>query len=249
MLRTIKKLRKQLSSFSPYPDYVGGFDPSLEKSSLPSSAVRQPLKILVASIFLVVVPVFFQAPLVRSLPWLSLTLTGTWLMAGVSLVSRSNSRLWGDLLVGFTWTWLAGSIYWGWFRWQPYIHLPIEALGIPVVLVLLIRGRGRVGSYFYLGSLLGTAVTDLYIYWTDLLPLWRQVMQVDPEWVPVLLRQAATALQNPVAFMKALALASGLLIIGTIPLKSKQPCWWAFSGAVLSTLIVDVLFLTSILLV
>ncbi|MEL7316680.1 MAG: DUF3120 domain-containing protein, partial [Cyanobacteria bacterium J06559_3] len=104
-----------------------------------------------ASIFLVVVPVFFQAPLVRSLPWLSLTLTGTWLMAGVSLIVRSNSRLWGDLLVGFTWTWLAGSIYWGWFRSEPFIHLPIEALGIPVVLILLVRGKGRIGSYFYLG--------------------------------------------------------------------------------------------------
>ncbi|MEL6382087.1 MAG: DUF3120 domain-containing protein [Cyanobacteria bacterium J06626_18] len=202
-----------------------------------------------ASIFLVVVPVFFQAPLVRSLPWLSLTLTGTWLMAGVSLIVRSNSRLWGDLLVGFTWTWLAGSIYWGWFRSEPFIHLPIEALGIPVVLILLVRGKGRIGSYFYLGSLLGTAVTDLYIYWTDLLPLWRQVMQVDSELVPVLLRQAAATLQNPVAVTQALALAVALLIIGTLPLKSKQPCWWAFSGAVLSTLIVDVLFLTSILLV
>lgn len=249
MLRTVKKLRKQLSSFSPSPDFPSGFESSLDKSSLPSSSVRQPLKILVASIFLVVVPVFFQAPLVRSLPWLSLTLTGTWLMAGVSLIVRSNSRLWGDLLVGFTWTWLAGSIYWGWFRSEPFIHLPIEALGIPVVLILLVRGKGRIGSYFYLGSLLGTAVTDLYIYWTDLLPLWRQVMQVDSELVPVLLRQAAATLQNPVAVTQALALAVALLIIGTLPLKSKQPCWWAFSGAVLSTLIVDVLFLTSILLV
>ena len=122
-------------------------------------------------------------------------------------------------------------------------------MGIPIVLGLLIRGRGRVGSYFYLGSLLGTAVTDLYVYWVDLLPLWRQVMVVDPDWAPVLLREAAIALQNPVAFSRGLLLAVGLLTVGLIPLKSKQPCWWAFSGAVLSTLIVDLLFLTSAFLV
>ncbi|MBE7380058.1 MAG: DUF3120 domain-containing protein [Leptolyngbya sp. SIO1E4] len=247
------KLRNQLSFFSPSTDLPAKLpvrvDTSLEKFAFPSSVIAQPVQVLAASIFLVVVPVFFQAPLVRSLPWLSLTLTGTWLMAGISLISRSNSKLWGDLLIGFTWTWLAGSIYWGWFRWEPFIHLPIEALGIPIVLGLLIRGRGRVGSYFYLGSLLGTAVTDLYVYWVDLLPLWRQVMVVDPDWAPVLLREAAIALQNPVAFSRGLLLAVGLLTVGLIPLKSKQPCWWAFSGAVLSTLIVDLLFLTSAFLV
>jgi EamA domain-containing membrane protein RarD len=47
----------------------------------------------VAAIFLVVVPVFFQAPLVRSLPWLSLTLTGTWLLGGISLASRANTAI------------------------------------------------------------------------------------------------------------------------------------------------------------
>lgn len=170
-------------------------------------------------------------------------------MAGISLISRGNSRPWGDLLIGFTWTWLAGSIYWGWFRWEPFIHLPIESLGIPIVLIALVRGKGRIGSYFYLGSLLGTAVTDLYIYWTDLLPLWRQVMRVDPDWAPVILREAATTLQSPLAFMKGAVLAVGLLLVGTLPLRSKQSCWWAFSGAVLSTLIVDMLFLTSALLV
>lgn len=201
---------------------------------------------MAAAIALVVVPVFFQAPLVRSLPWLSLTLTSTWLMAGVGLMLRSHSRIWGDLLIGFSWTWLAGSIYWGWFRWEPFVHLPIEAIGIPIVVIALATGRGRVGSYFYLGSLLGTAMTDLYVYWMDLVPLWRQVMQVDPEWVPVVLREGATALQTEIAVNRGLLIAIALLTIGIVPLlRSRQPCWWAFSGAVLSTLIVDLLFLGS----
>jgi len=203
------------------------------------------VKVGLAAVFLVVVPVFFQAPLVRSLPWLSLTLTGTWLLAGISLRSRAATRLWGDLITGFTWTWLAGSIYWGWLRSAPLWHLPIEAIGFPLALFSLARGQGRTGSYFFLGSLLGTAVTDLYIYWADLLPMWRQVMLVDPDWVPVILRQAATTLQNPIALSRGLLIALGLLVVGILPLQSRQPCWWAFSGAVLSTLVVDLLFLGS----
>ncbi|MGD1906495.1 MAG: DUF3120 domain-containing protein [Leptolyngbyaceae cyanobacterium] len=198
-----------------------------------------------AAVGLVAVPVFFQAPLVRALPWLSLVLTMMWLMAGLSLMSRFGSRLWGDLLVGFSWTWLAGSLYWGWFRWQPFVHIPVEAIGLPIVLVCLWRGWGRVGCYFYLGSLLGTAVTDLYVYWMQLLPFWRQAMQVDPEWVPIVLRQAVTVLQSTEAMSRALLLGLGLLTIGLLPLQSRQPCWWAFSGAVLSTLLVDGLFIGS----
>lgn len=245
MLRTVNKLREQLFFFGLVTELSSRISPPLERFSFPLSIATQPVQVLTTSIFLVVVPVFFQAPLVRSLPWFSLTLTGSWLMAGISLISRINSKLWGDLLIGFTWTWLAGSVYWGWFRWEPFIHMPIESLGIPIVLILLLQGRGRVGSYFYLGSLLGTAVTDLYIYWVNLVPFWRQVMLVDPEWVPVLLREAASTLQNPAAVARGLILALGLLVVGLIPLRSKQVCWWAFSGAVLSTLIVDVLFLTS----
>ena len=202
-----------------------------------------------AAIFLVVVPVFFQAPLVRSLPWLSLTLTGTWLLGGMGLASRASTRGWGDLLTGFTWTWLAGSVYWGWLRSEPLLHLPIEAIGLPIVLGLLAQGKGRLGSYFYFGSLLGTAITDLYIYWTDLLPMWRQVMIADPVWVPVLLREAASSLQNSTDFSRGILLVIGLLTIGLLPLRSKQSCWWAFSGAVLSTLVVDLLFFVSALLV
>lgn len=248
MLRKVTGLRNPLSSFSPSPELSSRVSGSLERFALASTTVASRPLVLAAAIFLVVIPVFFQAPLVRSLPWLSLTLTGTWLLAGVSLLSRNNSRVWGDLLIGFTWTWLAGSIYWGWFRWEPFAHIPIESIGFPIVLILLGRGQGRVGSYFYLGSLLGTAITDLYIYLVDLVPIWRQVMVVDPDWAPVLLQEAAMALHTPTAIAQAGVLVIGLLAVGCLALRSKQPCWWAFSGAVLSTLIVDLLFLSSALL-
>lgn len=249
-LGRVNKLRKHLffaSSSTRIP--VRGNSLRYVLSEPAPAAVSQPTRIFLTAIFLVVVPVFFQAPLVRSLPWLSLALTGTWLMAGVSLISRGSNRLLGDMLIGFSWTWLAGSLYWGWLRWEPFVHLPVEALGLPVVVVCLMRGVGRVGSYFYLGSLFGTAVTDLYIYCVDLVPTWRQVMAADPEWVPVLLEQAVVALQTPGAVALAVLLALGLLIVGVAPLQSRRPYWRAFSGAVLSTLIVDLLFLGSALFV
>lgn len=246
MLRRVTNLRSYLSSFSPTAPSPSRTAIPLKSHGLTTPSIEKPFRVLAIAVFLVVVPVFFQAPLVRSLPWFSLALTGTWLLAGVSLISRRNSHTLGDLLIGFTWTWLAGSIYWGWFRGEPFIHLPIEALGVPVVLTLLSQGKARVGCYFYLGSLLGTAVTDLYIYWTDLLPVWRQAMVLDPEWVPTLLQEAVATLHNSTAFGQGVILAVALLVIGVIPLRSKQPCWQAFSGAVLSTLLVDLLFLSSI---
>ncbi|MBD2259026.1 DUF3120 domain-containing protein [Pseudanabaena sp. FACHB-2040] len=204
------------------------------------------VQVLAAAVGLVVLPVFFQAPLVRVFPWLSLALTGAWLGLGLWLMQRPRGRVWGDLLVGFTWTWLAGSLYWGWLRWEPMVHLPVEALALPIVVLCLRRGWGRVGGYFYLGSLLGTAVTDLYTNWMGLFPSWRQLMAVDPEFVPVVLREAAGLLGTPVAGYRAAFLVFFLISAGVIPLLySRQLIWWAFGGAVLSTLLVDGLFFLS----
>ncbi|NEQ30614.1 MAG: DUF3120 domain-containing protein [Leptolyngbya sp. SIO4C5] len=208
--------------------------------------IPQRWQVLAAAIFLVVVPVFFQAPLVRSLPWLSLLLSGGWFFAGLSLAMSklSYARPWGDLLVGFTWTWLAGSIYWGWFRWEPLIHLPIEAIGLPIVIACLLAGRGLVGSYFYLGSLFGTALTDLYFYWTNLIPYWRQLMQLPSDQAADILHRALVQLQSSGGLGHALLLLCVLVVCGCLPLATSRSIhWWAFGGAVFSTIIVDSLFL------
>jgi Protein of unknown function (DUF3120) len=195
-----------------------------------------------AASFLVSVPVFIQAPLVRLLPWLSLVLTFCWLGLAVALWRRKETHLWGDLLVGFTWSWLAGSIYWGWLRWEPLIHLPVEAIGLPFALVCLSRRWGQIGNWFYLGSLFGTAMTDLYFYLVDLIPSWRQLMRVEPELAAPIFQQAIAQVQTPWGIASAAALAVILLIVGTLPLRSVQLHWWAFSGAVMSTIMVDSLF-------
>ena len=194
------------------------------------------------SAFLVCVPVFFQAPLVRQLPWVSLLLTLGWITISWRLLRNPLTQAWGDLLLGFSWSWLAGSIYWGWLRWEPLIHLPIEAICLPIVLWLLWRGKATIGSLFYLGSLFGTAVTDIYFYLTDLIPYWRQVMKVEPDLVTPIFQSAILQVQNTWGLTWAAILVGLLLFVGLWSLQRLEVNWWVFGGAVLSTIVVDTLF-------
>lgn len=194
------------------------------------------------AVFLVSVPVFVQAPLVRQWPWLSLGLTCFW-AAGAWYLRRSPQRfIWGDLLLGFSWCWLAGSIYWGWFRWEPYLHLPLESLGLPVALWGVYRRRDLIGHCFYLGSLIGTAITDGYFYLTGLIDHWRQLMVVEPELVRFVFQNALVQIQSLWALSWALALILLLLGLGVWAMGRSQYHWWAFAGALLSTILVDSLF-------
>jgi Protein of unknown function (DUF3120) len=233
-----------LSSYTPptpknYSDSVlslGDRVSSLEKW------VSQKWLFFAAAAFLVSVPVFFQAPLVRVLPGFSLVATLGWLWLSLFLRNRPSTHLIGDLLLGFSLTWLAGSIYWGWLRWEPLWHLPIEAIALPFTLVCLSKGWGKVGNWFYLGSLFGTAMTDAYFYLMDLLPSWRQVMQAEPDSLQPIFQNAIAQIQTPAGGGWAIALIAALLTVGCIPLRSQQLHHWVFAGAVLSTLLVDGLF-------
>jgi hypothetical protein len=197
---------------------------------------------LTAAVILTSVPVFFQAPLVRSFPWLSLLMTLGWLGLGLRLRSHPKTHQWGDLLLGFTWTWLAGTLYWGWLRWEPHWHLPVEAIGLPFAYIGLSKQWGKVGKWFYMGSLLGTCVTDLYFYLVKLIPYWRQLMQVEPDLVQPIFQAALSQMQTSWGTTCALGLAIFLVIAGALPLLSRQPHWWVFGGSVLSTILVDGLF-------
>ncbi len=205
-------------------------------------ASKQAWLVFAVAVFLVSVPVFIEAPLVRSLPWVSLGLTGFWVWLSFALMSRTSTYLWGDLLFGFSLSWLAGSIYWGWLRWEPLLHLPVEAIALPFALVWIKRNWGMVGNLFYLGSLLGTALTDVYFYIVDLIPHWRQLMQVEPELAAPILQSALAQVQTPWGQAWVLVLGVILLTVGILPLRYQQLHWWAFSGAVLSTILVDSLF-------
>lgn len=200
--------------------------------------------ILFLSGFLVSVPVFIQAPLVRSFPWLSLLLTAGWFGLAIALMKSSNSKVavLGDLLLGFSWSWLAGSIYWGWFRWEPFIHLPLEAIALPVAIWGISRNWGMVGNLFYLGSLIGTAITDIYFYLTGLIDHWRELMMVDPSQAAPIFQSAIAQIQTNWGISWAIILVSLLLGLGKWALEKPELHWWAFAGAVLSTILVDSLF-------
>ncbi len=165
-----------------------------------------------------------------------------WVWLGLWLSEKKTMQLWGDLLLGFSWSWLAGSIYWGFFRTEPLIHLPIEAIGMPFALWGLSQGKGKVGNLFYLGSLFGTALTDVYFYLTDLIPYWRQVMRVDPALATPIFQEAIAKVQTTWGISLAVLLGATLGIVGCWSLAKRQLPWWAFSGAVLSTILVDSLF-------
>lgn len=207
------------------------------------SSTRKNWLTFAAAVFLVSVPVFVEAPLVRWMPSLSLAIAGLWVWLSLTLISRSATYVWGDLLLGFSWSWLAGAIYWGWLRWEPLWHLPIESLGLPFACWCLAKNWGKVGNWFYLGSLLGTVLTDVYFYLVDLVPYWRQIMQVEPASVSPILQTAFMQVQTPWGQTWAVVLALVLLVAGVYPLRTKQIHWYAFSGAVLSTILVDTLFL------
>lgn len=202
----------------------------------------QTIAIFGATVFLISVPVFFQAPLVRQFPWLSLAMTGLWLFLSVKMLGNPSTRIWGDLLFGFSWSWLTGSIYWGWLRTEPLLHLPIEAIGVPFAIWCLYRNWGLIGNWFYLGSLFGTAVTDGYFYITGLIPYWRKLMVVEPEMALSIFQSAASRVLTPWGISWIVVLVGILLIVGILPLRSRELHWWAFGGAVLSTILVDSLF-------
>ena len=193
---------------------------------------------------LVGLPVFVEAPLVRSAPWLSLAMAVGWLGLSLRLYSQPRTRIWGDLLYGFTLTWLAGSLYWGWLRWEPLWHMPVEALGIPIVWWGARQRFARIGTWFYLGSLWGTAVTDLYIHLLGLGPEWRQAMQLERlDQAAVPFRAALDKMATPLGMAWGIGL--GLLLLGVglgVIQGSRRLHHWAFAGAVLNTLLVDGLF-------
>lgn len=206
---------------------------------------RQKVLIFSASAFLVSIPVFFQAPLVRVVPELSLLLTFVWVALSFHWCKQPETYIWGDLLWGFSWSWFCGSIYWGWFRFYPSIHIPIEAIGLPFALWGIRKGWGLIGNCFYLGSLIGTAITDLYFYIDGLIPYWKELMTIDSTLVKPVLQAAIAQVQTVWGISWAVLLANTLLGISLWAVVKKQIHDLVFASAVLSTIFTDALFLVA----
>lgn len=197
---------------------------------------------------LTVGPVFVQAPLVRAAPMVSALITAPLLLLALAAArhpSPDQQRL-GLLLVGFAGSWLGGTLFWGWGRNHPVLHLPIEAFALPLAIGGL-RTRWRIGAAFYLASLLGTALTDGMIALTGLMPLWPPIVQAAPETAMSLLQQAALNLLSP---LPLLALALTAAWIGTLAwrLKGGDEAGQVAAATLASTVLVDGVFLGAALL-
>ena len=221
------------------------------RQTIQTMGTFQSWSLFTAAMFLVSLPVLIQAPLVRTWPWLSLVATGGWLLGSYVLLKQEKTQIWGDLLFGFALAWFSGSIYWGWFRAEPLLHVPMEAIGLPIAIWALLNSRLKIGSLFFLGSLIGSSVTDIYFFLVDLMPTWRVLIQTDQTEAMALLPQALEHTQTPWGRIWAMVLVVGLCVMSIRPLlnaetwtgQKDQLGWWAFSGSVLGTLLVDSLFL------
>ncbi len=201
-----------------------------------------------AAAFLVTVPVFLQAPWVRVAPAAALLFTAPLLALGI-LLERHHQPSWsalGVLLVGFSGSWLAGCLFWGWLRLYPIWHLPIEAFALPLAVAGL-GGRWRLAGAFYLASLLGTAATDGVMALTGVMPLWPRVVAASLREAGPLLQQAAQMVIHPLPLL-TIGLAASLLILICRQLWQRGGIWRVSAAALATTLAVDGLFLTAALL-
>ena len=201
-----------------------------------------------AAAFLVTVPVFLQAPWVRMAPAAALLFTAPLLALGI-LLERHRVPSWsalGVLLVGFSGSWLAGCLFWGWCRLHPIWHLPIEAFALPLAAAGL-GSRWRLAGAFYLASLVGTATTDGVMALTGVMPLWPRVVGASLQEAGPLLQQAAQMVIQPLPLL-TISLAAGSLILICRQLWRRGGIWRVSAAALATTLAVDGLFLVAALL-
>ena len=200
---------------------------------------------------LVVLPVFVQAPWVRIQPFTSCLFGLVLLGVGVitNAIAPRKGQDFGALLVGFSGSWLAGSLFWGWLASHPLLHVPVEAFALPLAITGL-QTRWRLGCAFYLASLLGTAFTDLAMALTGVMGLWPAVIAASPTEATVLLQDAAVCVLRPSSLLTVSA--AGLIILQLVQycrhrstLSVSTDKAWSIAAAVLfTTLLIDGLFLS-----
>ena len=199
---------------------------------------------------MVVLPVFLQAPWVRVHPF-SATLFTTLLVAIGVVLNRSDNQQkadFGSLIIGFSGSWLAGCVFWGWLRAHPVLHLPVEAFALPLALAGF-GTRWRLASAFYLSSLVGTAFTDLMMAVTGVMRFWPGVVTASMDTAPQLLHEAGLHLLHPLPLTALVLAASSIVwLAGTLSKREmavfKSNDTLSMSAAVLmTTLWVDGLFL------
>ncbi len=200
-------------------------------------------------------PVFLQAPWVHFYPLSALLFTFFILGIGVILGQLLQGKwyLIGSLLVGVSGSWLGGCLFWGWLRMHPVLHLPVEAVAMPLAFVGL-STKWRIGAAFYLACLLGTAFTDLMMVFTGVMSSWPSVVVAPIEEAAQILNQTSINLFHfPTLLMLLIAAVLIIFISNQMnqrgTMNSPAGIAWLVAGTALTTTLwVDGLFLVTTLI-
>ena len=161
-------------------------------NSYESPLLSRPISLRIWSSFFVILPIFVQAPWVRLEPISALCFTFV-IVLGAFFIYKKRSDKWfivSSLIFGVSGSWLGGCLFWGWLSPFPILHIPVEAVVLPLALIGL-GTKWKIGSSFYLSSLFGTAITDITIFLTGIMDQWRQVITADSENAPLILQKTS----------------------------------------------------------
>ncbi len=154
--------------------------------------LSNPFTLRLWSSFFVILPIFVQAPWVRLQPVSALCFTFVILVSAFILSSKQSNQWFivGSLLLGVSGSWLGGCLFWGWLSPYPILHIPVEAVVLPLALIGL-GTKWKIGSSFYIASLFGTAVTDITIFLIGIMDQWKEVITADSETAPLILQKTS----------------------------------------------------------
>ena len=160
--------------------------------SYDNNFLSRPISLRLWSSFFVILPIFVQAPWVRFEPVSALCFTFVILLSAYVL-HRKRSNKWfivSSLLLGVSGSWLGGCMFWGWLSPFPILHIPVEAVVLPLALIGL-GTNWKIGSSFYISSLFGTAVTDITILLIGIMDQWKEVITADSATAPLILQKTS----------------------------------------------------------
>jgi len=163
--------------------------------SYENSFLSNPISLRLWSSFFVILPIFVQAPWVRLEPISALCFTFVIVLVAIVLNQKGTNKWFivSSLLLGVSGSWLGGCLFWGWLSPFPILHIPVEAVVLPLALIGL-STNWKIGSSFYISSLFGTAVTDITIFLIGIMDQWRQVITADSENAPMILQKTSESL-------------------------------------------------------
>lgn len=160
--------------------------------SYENSFLSNPISLRLWSSFFVILPIFVQAPWVRLEPISALCFTFIILSVAYFLHKKESNKCFiiSSLIFGVSGSWLGGCLFWGWLSPFPILHIPVEAVVLPLALIGL-GTNWRIGSSFYISSLFGTAVTDMTIFLIGIMDQWKEVITADSENAPLILQKTS----------------------------------------------------------